>query len=299
MNQRFLAIGECMVEMAPQTSGDYTLNFAGDTFNTAWYLRQLAPVELEVAYLTGVGDDAMSERMTDFMRASGVVPEVLTVADRTVGLYLISLQNGERSFQYWRNASAARSLAENLAPVESLKKGDMAYFSGITLAILADEDKTKLLSTLANARESGVTVVFDTNLRPRLWETLDQMRHWIMQAASVADIALPSFDDETEFFVDADKQATKTRYEQCGVKHVIVKDGPKTVLFRDESGSDTEFAPTVNSAPVDSTAAGDAFNAGFLANFLKGDKLIKAVEAGCTLSHEVVSHKGALVNIRR
>ena len=78
----------------------------------------------------------ISKRFTDFIQASGVIPEIGVVADRTIGLYMISLENGERSFQYWRSASAARRLAQHLEPLAALAKGDTAYFSGITMAIL-------------------------------------------------------------------------------------------------------------------------------------------------------------------
>lgn len=297
MGQRFLALGECMVEMSPQDTGDYALNFAGDTFNTAWYLRQLAPQNVEVAYLTGVGDDVLSKRLTDFMQTSGIIPEVGVVAGSTLGLYMISLEDGERSFQYWRSTSAARSLAQHLEPLAALNKGDMAYFSAISVAILPSEDRDILLKALAVAREAGVTVVFDTNLRPRLWADLDEMRHWVTKSAGVADMALPSFDDEAEFFGDADKQATMARYHEAGVKQVIVKDGPDPVLFIDESGNEAEYAPTLNPSPVDTTAAGDSFNAGFLSAYLQGKDLKTAVSVGCDLSYQVVSQRGALVQL--
>jgi len=297
MSQRFLAIGECMVEMSPQNSGDYALNFAGDTFNTAWYLRKMASADIEVAYLTGAGNDVLSKRFTDFIQDSGVIPEIGVVPERTLGLYMISLEQGERSFQYWRSASAARCLAQHLEPLAALSKGDMAYFSGITMAILSGEDREVLLSALSSAREVGVNVVFDTNLRPRLWSSLDEMTQWVMKAAAVADMTLPSFDDEAAFFGDTDKQATMARYHDAGVKQVVVKDGPNPVLFVDEAGNEAEYAPTLNPSPVDTTAAGDAFNAGFLAAYLRGEGMEKAVKAGCDLSSQVVSQRGALVSL--
>jgi len=297
MSQRFLAIGECMVEMAPQNSGDYALSYAGDTFNTAWYMRKMAAADVEVAYLTGAGNDALSKRFTDFIQDAGIIPEIGVVPDRTIGLYMISLENGERSFQYWRSASAARCLAQHLEPLAALTEDDTAYFSGITMAILADEDRETLLSALTAAKTAGVKVVFDTNLRPRLWKDLEEMKQWVMRAAAVADMTLPSFDDEAEFFGDVDKRATMARYHEAGVEQVIVKDGPNPVLFLDEKGAEVEYKPTLNPTPVDTTAAGDSFNAGFLAAYLQGEDLKTAVAAGCDLSYQVVSHRGALVEL--
>ena len=172
-----------MVEISPARSDQYALNFAGDTLNTAWYLRQLADDTLDVAYLSAIGADEISEQMRGFITDAGIYPELETISDRSVGLYLISLKNGERSFQYWRSVSAARKLADNLSAVARLKTGDMAYFSGITLAILSVDDRQKLLGALADARKKGVTIVLDSNLRPKLWPSPEEMCYWVMKAA--------------------------------------------------------------------------------------------------------------------
>ena len=98
MKQTFLSIGECMVEMAPTANGDYHLGFAGDTLNTAWYARQTLGPDWDVAYFTAVGQDAVSERMTDFIRDAGIRTGLIReLPDHTVGLYLIQLDNGERT----------------------------------------------------------------------------------------------------------------------------------------------------------------------------------------------------------
>ena len=105
----FLALGECMVEIAPAEGGLSRVGFAGDTFNTAWYARQLLPEEWTVSYGSCIGSDAISDEMASYMQSHGVDTSTLRrFSDRTVGLYMISLQDGERSFSYWRGQSAAR-----------------------------------------------------------------------------------------------------------------------------------------------------------------------------------------------
>lgn len=111
---KLLSIGECMIELAPTPADTFSMGFAGDTFNTAWYARRIAGPEIEVAYLSAVGDDEPSGRMTQFMSDAGVKPELTVRTGASVGLYMISLKDGERSFSYWRSASAARSLADDL-----------------------------------------------------------------------------------------------------------------------------------------------------------------------------------------
>jgi 2-dehydro-3-deoxygluconokinase len=292
----FLAIGECMVEMAPADDGRYAMGFAGDTFNTAWYARRALPPGVEVAYLTAVGSDETSRRMLAFMRGAGVIPEVAEMPDRTVGLYLITLSDGERSFSYWRETSAARHLARGLERLPRVTgAGDVAYFSGITLAILSPDDRETLLACLAEARRAGVTVAFDPNLRPRLWRDTEEMCAWVMQGAAVADIALPSFEDDTTYFGDVSPAATADRYRAAGVATVIVKNGAGPVHGVADDGRAVEVDPVPVDLIVDTTAAGDSFNAAALAGLMAGEPLEAAIGSGCRLAAHVVTRRGALV----
>ena len=297
MTQKFLAIGECMVEMAPTGGDHYAMGFAGDTFNTAWYLRKLAGDDVTVSYFSAVGDDAASDRMVAFMRDAGVQPEMRVIPGTAVGLYMISLKDGERSFSYWRSASAARQMADGLTELPNLTAGDVAFFSGITLAILPPEGRETLLNVLAKARAEGVRIVFDPNLRPRLWASNTEMCDWIMRGAAVSDISLPSFEDEATFFNDADKAATAKRYADVGVTLSIVKDGADAVLIDAAGQSQETVTPMKVAQVVDTTAAGDSFNAGFLSGVLAGQSNADAVRAGCALAAQVVGKRGALVQL--
>jgi len=293
---RFLAIGECMAELAPtDKEGDYHLGFAGDTFNTAWYLAQCAP-QLEVSFLSAVGDDAISAKMTAFMRDTGVGDQyVRTIPGRTVGLYLISLERGERSFSYWRGQSAARGLADSPKVLgDAMAMADVIYFSGITLAILPPESRATLLNALRDARAAGRTIAFDPNLRPKLWASTTEMTQEITRGAAVSDIVLPSFEDEARWFNDADPKDTAKRYQQTGANIVVVKNGSKPVYYcEDTVAGELSVTPVKNL--VDTTAAGDSFNAGFFASYAIGGTLPNGVKFACALSRAVVQHRGALV----
>ena len=93
---RLLCIGECMIEMAPTAEGTFSMGFAGDTFNTAWYARRLAPAGMRIGYFSAIGDDEPSSRMGRFIAEAGIEPELAIRAGRSVGLYMISLRDGER-----------------------------------------------------------------------------------------------------------------------------------------------------------------------------------------------------------
>lgn len=293
---RCVAIGECMVEMAPTgAAGTYALGFAGDTFNTAWYLARQRP-GWGIHYLTAVGQDAVSDRFLAFAGAAGIATEgIRRVADRTLGLYLIQVENGERTFSYWRGESAARLLAEDSGHLNAaLGDVDVAIFSGITLAILSEAARGRFLAAVRAARERGVTIVFDPNLRPALWPGAQAMRDGIMAGAHVADIVIPSLDEEMHHFGDASAAGTCARYAAAGAGRVIVKNGAGPVHLRDRGQDGVVHLPQVVE-PVDTTAAGDSFNAACVASLAEGAPLHEAIVAGAALAARVVQGRGALV----
>lgn len=295
---RIVSIGECMVEFAPSgADGAFRMGFAGDTMNTAWYLRRRLTRSVTVDFLTAVGTDGMSDHMIGFLERAGIgVAHIARRSDRTVGLYVIQLEHGERSFSYWRGESAARTLACADADLSrALRGATMAYFSGITLAILPAPDRNRLLDRLRDFRAAGGTVAFDPNLRPRLWDTTRDMTDAVTYAAAVCDIVLPSFEDEAAWFGDTAPTDTARRYAASGAGLVVVKNGPGTILACD-NGTMTRHDPTPVADIVDTTAAGDSFNAGLLAGRIEGLPLAAAIRAAADLAARVVQSRGALIS---
>jgi len=295
---RFLSIGECMVEMAPQTqAGQFQIGFAGDTLNTAWYVRRMCP-DWDVQYLTVVGEDATSQQLSDFLASAGVgTAHVQVQAHRMLGLYLITLDQGERHFSYWRGQSAARLLAADRAVLDAaFAKADLLYFSGITLAIQEGNGRANLLDALAAARSAGCKVAFDSNLRPKLWGSKDEMCDWVSKAAAISDIVLPSHDDEAVYFGDRDPLATRDRYAASGARTVVVKNGPGEIHYSHQ-GTMGALTPRPIPKIVDTTAAGDSFNAGFFGRFFQDGDIAAAITAGSDLAGQVVQGRGALVDL--
>ncbi|MFC0339359.1 sugar kinase [Paracoccus niistensis] len=292
-----LSIGEAMVELSEAGQSDlWRLGIAGDTLNTAWYLRRLLPADWRVTYCSRVGHSEFSGKMLDFLDAEGIeTTHVTRDPKREIGLYAISLKNGERSFSYWRETSAAKGLADDPQALAAALDGvRIAYVSGITLAILPDPGRARLLDALKAARAAGTQVVFDPNLRPRLWSDGATMRDRIEAAAGIADLVLPSFDDERDHFGDADPQATVARYLARGAGQVVVKAGGDPVHYGGSEGEGL-IDGLEREQPVDTTAAGDSFNAGYLAARLQGAGIPAAIRAAHDLSRRVIRHRGALV----
>ncbi len=292
-----LCIGEAMIELSQSDAPDaWHLGIAGDTLNTAWYLRGLLPEAWHVGYLSRVGTGPFSQRMLDFLDAAGIGnTHVSRDPDREIGLYAITLKDGERSFSYWRANSAARGLANDPQRLsDAFSEASMLYLSGITLAILPDAARITLMTALQKARQRGAMVVFDPNLRPRLWPDAQTMCAQIERAAAQSDLILPSFDDEATYFGDADPQATIARYHRLGAAQVVVKNGGGPMYYSGPSGTGA-LTDLVPERPVDTTSAGDSFNAGYLAAMLQGADSEAAIRAGHALSRHVIRHRGALV----
>lgn len=292
----FLSIGECMVEMAPDANGNHKMGFAGDTFNMAWYARRMLPGDWSVSYLTAIGSDKTSSRMLGFFRSSGLdTSSVQIIPGKTPGLYLIDTKDGERSFTYWRSDSAARRLADDKPVLSAALSGaGLVYFSGITLAILSDQTRALFLAAIAVARGQGAVIAFDPNIRPALFPDTGQIPKIISAGAALADIVLPSFDDELAAFGDSDPAATAVRYHAAGASIVAVKNGADDVLIS-ASGQHTLLAVPKASKIVDTTSAGDAFNATFLSALALGSQLPDAAKKAIQVAQKVIGGPGALV----
>jgi len=172
---RIVAIGEAMIELAPAGADMLRAGVAGDSLNTAWYLRKLCPPDWSVTFLTRLGRDRPSARIARIMSEAGIsLAPVTPHPTRSVGLYMISLTEGERSFDYWRGQSAARLLMDRLEEAgAALANTDLVYVTGITLAILGQKGRQSLFGLLSEGR---YRIAFDPNHRPRLWANAAEAR---------------------------------------------------------------------------------------------------------------------------
>lgn len=292
-----VSIGECMVELARGPDGRFGMALGGDSFNTAVYMARAG---VPTSYLTGLGDDTYSQAILDLAAAENVgTSAIARLPGRVPGLYLIETdQRGERTFYYWRDTSPARDVfsgeVSRLAE-DAMNGAGLIYFSGITLWLYARDGLDGFFRRLDAARRNGARIAFDSNYRKRLWgEAPEPARAAFAVAATLADIVLPSLDDERLLWGDASAEVVLRRYAQAGAQECVVKDGSGGAYILENSAMRHIPVPE-QVKPVDTTAAGDSFNAAYLAARAKGHPPAEAVAFGHWLAAIVVSHRGAIV----
>ncbi|MBS9440199.1 sugar kinase [Photorhabdus heterorhabditis] len=295
-------LGECMIELNGAPFGTMHQTFGGDALNSAVYLARASQQKIAVNFVTALGMDLLSEGMIKRWQDEGIYTHlVLRDPAHQPGLYLIQLdEQGERTFLYWRNDSAARYMARHpdfFSVIQSLQQMDAIYLSGISLAILPADDREKLLNLLAGLAVQGKTIVFDSNYRPALWESVAEAQDCYQKLLSFTSLALVTNDDECHLWGDKSVTEIMARLKRAGVKEAIVKVGAAGCYYQNlVQGMLIEQIPTEPVVKVvDTTAAGDAFNAGFLAGYLMGCPIKQAAIMGHRLAGIVIQHKGAII----
>jgi 2-dehydro-3-deoxygluconokinase len=250
--------------------------------------------------VTALGHDPFSAEMLAAWQREGVQTQlVFRLPGRLPGLYIIRTDAaGERSFHYWRSTAAARELfrPERAAAVaEGLAGFDLVYLSAITLGILDAANRERLFGVLETLRGGGSRIAFDSNYRPRLWADRAEAQDAVTRALRLSSFALPTFDDEAALFGDTEPAATASRLHDLGVGEVVVKCGADPCLVSLPRQQPHRVAVERRVEPVDTTAAGDSFNAAYLAARLSGEAPAAAATAGHRLAARVITAKGAIV----
>ena len=289
-----------MVEHRADGSPEYSQGFSGDTLNTVTYMARLLDRDrADLFYITAVGEDEHSAAMLAAWKSEGInTALVRRFRDKLPGSYtIITGSGGERRFSYDREKSAARDLFRDdyaISLQTSLKGFQVLYLSGISIAILTPEYRESLLDLLKSLRKTGVIIVYDPNYRAALWTSPGEAKDWAKRIYCEASVALPGFDDEKALFNDATPEHTCARLAALGVAEIVVKNGssPCTVA----TGPDiADFPVTVQERVVDTTAAGDSFNAGYISARLSGFDIEASVRVGQSLANMVIQYPGAII----
>jgi len=293
---RIASLGECMIELAPQGENQYGQGFAGDSYNTAYYLQRLLGDRASVSYVTALGDDRLSDAMCRHFADAGLDTSLIRrLKGRRPGLYMIENDSsGERYFHYWRDSSAARLLLEGGGAqdiLQALPAFDAIYLSGISLAILPATARARLIESLQ--RRKG-QLVFDPNYRPALWESPEQASAAMSAVVACGATVLTTLDDERLLHGFERAEAVIEHWQRQGAMEVVVKQGAEGCLVA-QGDERLEVPAERGIMPVDTTGAGDSFNAGFLAGRLGGLSAEQSARLAHRLAATVIQHRGAIL----
>lgn len=266
----FLSMGEPMLEFnqqPPDAAGRvmFLQGHGGDTSNAA---IAAARQGVSAGYITAIGNDAPGDSFMALWAAEGIdTSTIRRDPDAPTGIYFVTHDARGHHFTFYRAGSAAARYAPRDLPEAAIRAARVFYASGISQAISAPAADA-VFRAIGIARDAGVKVAYDTNLRLRLWD-VPRARAIIHEAIRHADYALPSLEDARTLTGLADPDAIADVYLRLGCPVVAMKMGADGVLLATAEGR-TRIAGLRVQA-IDATGAGDTFCGSFLARIILGD----------------------------
>jgi ribokinase len=270
------------LEHASDTPAQVTTHPGGGGANVA---ARLAALGVPVVLVSRAGDDAAGRAAIAELRAAGVETRVAVDPLRATGTCVVIVEpGGERTMLPDRGANAMLVPAD--LPVEELRAATHLHLSGYTL--LDPGSRAAGLVALQHAREGGATMSVDpASAAPLRAAGPEAFRRW----TTGADWLLPNEDEATVLTGARDAEAAAWSLARDGTE-VVVTLGRRGALWSD--GERVERVPAAPApAEVDSTGAGDAFTAGWLAARLSGAEPRDALEAACALAARALGEAGA------
>lgn len=304
-----IGIGECMVEFyvdprdQPAELAEGGLagavllrkTFGGDVLNT---LVMLARLGTPAGFLTKIGDDPFGPFLRQSWLREGIDLAHAPTVPGYNGIYFIATRaGGERDFTYYRSGSAPSTLSPaDITPEGAgyLNSAKMLYASAISQAI-SPTARAAVLRAAQVAHEHGTGLAYDTNLRLRLW-SLPEARTALEEVLPYMQLALPSAGDETRHLLGTDDpEAVLHWFLERGVPMVAVKCSIEGCLVGERESGQIHHVPAyIAGEAVDTTAAGDSFNAGLLHGLMSGQSLVEAARIGVVVAGLKVLRRGAV-----
>ncbi len=295
MTVDIVSLGEGMIEFNQVRPGapEFLQGFGGDTSNA---IIAAARQGARTAYATRVGADAFGDRLVALWRRENVATDaVLRDPQASTGVYFVTHGASGHAFSYLRAGSAASRMTPADLPAELIRGAKYLHVSGISQAISTSACDT-VFAAIALAREAGVKVVFDSNLRLKLWP-LDRARAIIRETIAHCDLFLPSLEDAELFTGLTDRGAIMDWCLAAGASQVVLKLGKEGAVFMTPQGR--THLPGHKVDAVDATGAGDCFAGSLLARLVEGDEMAAAVTYANAAAALTTTGFGAVAPIPR
>ena len=292
------SIGEAMIEISNIKNSLYNQSFAGDTLNFCNYLDKK---KLNAFFLSAIGKSEINQSLLDFVKSKNISTKYIKQINQIeVGLYLIkNKDNGEKQFFYWRDESAAKHYFNNidfLNLYKELKNFDYIYFSGITLSIIHISKLNNFIKLLRLLKSKKIKIVFDFNIRPSRWNKKN-LNIFLDSVLKFVDICFLSGEDMNYWKNKNNIKSYEQIVRKYKLKHSIFRKNAKfTYVFLNKTRY--VFKNKLLKTVVDTSGAGDGFNAAYLSNFIVNNDPVLALKAGSSLGSKIVMKKGAIVDVK-
>jgi len=280
MKEKTLLVGEPMGLFIAKKEGslskvdEYTFAVAGAEFNVAVGMSRLGQ---KVGYFTKLGEDPFGDRIVSVMEENKISTDMIMRSKaRTTGFMLkAKTSTGDPEIFYFRKGSAASTISAE--DIDSLALSDYTavHMTGITAAL--SETTRQAVFTLADrAKQKGLRLSFDPNLRWQLWKDREEMVCVTNRLACLSDIFLPGINEIKILTGISDPEEGAAYYLSKGVKTVVIKLGAQGAYYA--AGKAAGYVKGFEvSHIVDTVGAGDGFAAGFLSGLNEGLSIEKAV----------------------
>lgn len=291
-----ITIGEPMVVFIAEELGElkdvdkFSKGLAGAELNVSIGLSRLGH---SVSYITQLGKDPFGEYIYSCIeREVNINKEYINkTSEYTTGFYMKSkVLEGDPSIFYYRKNSAAANMDMNFVENIDLASHRHLHVTGISPP-LSKKMLDSVLFLVKGGKEKGLSISFDPNLRPQLWESQKKMIERLNHIASFADYITPNIEEGKILTGRTTPDEIADFYLDMGVKNVIVKLGEKGCFVKNNLIS--KYVEGFEVAKVvDTVGAGDAFAAGLISGVLKGKSITEAASIGNAMGAITVTHKG-------
>jgi 2-dehydro-3-deoxygluconokinase len=282
---RVVTIGETMAMMSNETVGplahasSLALGMGGSESNVAIGLTRLG---VDVTWIGKVGQDSLGDLVVREITAEGVTVAAIRDPDATTAVMIKERRtSAQTKVWYYRADHAGSRLGVGDVDFDLVRGADLLHVTGISPA-LSPGMAAVIAEAIRVAREAGVVVSFDLNYRGKLWSHA-QAAEAYLAIIPLVDIVFAG-DDEAAIAVGAagDPIELAHRLVALGAGHAVIKLGARGAVASID-GADLEVQ-AVRIDPIDTVGAGDAFVAGYLAEYLAGEdaatRLSTAVKTG-------------------
>ncbi|MBW7476328.1 sugar kinase [Paenibacillus oenotherae] len=288
-----ITFGESMALMYPEGDGrglgsgrKLSQSFGGAESNLAIGLARLG---CRSGWFGMLGDDPLGHGVVKSLRSEGVdVSRVGMTKEAPTGLMLRESVRGKLSVYYYRSGSAASRMTPGLLDADYIANAGILHITGITAA-LGSSCLDTVREAVRIARQGGVRISFDPNLRLKLWP-IEQARPIIQELAQSADYFLPGYDELRLIYDTEDIGTLLANVRRLPGMTVIKSVRDENWLVR---GSRLHRRPFEKiHRLVDPVGAGDGFAAGFLSGIIKGFSPVESLKLGSIVGSLVVQEPG-------